>query len=185
MIYIFHDDSSAFSFFFCFFLLLLLLFLLLLVATVVLVPVWNTLWRIIMPYLWSLFDINKNLTFIFSNLKNRTDTSSIGGTMKTQGPCEPVWPSGKALGWQVGSSIDSASALPPLHLFEKVVVCGHCLVTLSLTINETLKRLSFVPVLMQKSFWWWQCSNNYIISLFPTSIPPPPHTHTHTPSPRP
>ena len=24
-------------------------------------------------------------------------------------------------------------------LFEKVVVCGHCLVTLSLTINKTLK----------------------------------------------
>ena len=58
-----------------------------------------------MPYLLSLFDINKILTFIFSDLKNRTDTSSIRGTMKTQGPCEPVWPSGKALGWQVESSI--------------------------------------------------------------------------------
>ena len=27
-------------------------------------------------------------------------------------------------------------------LFKKVVVCGHCLVTLSLTVNETLKWLS-------------------------------------------
>ena len=28
---------------------------------------------------------------------------------------------------------------------------------------------------MQESFWWWQCSDSYIISLFPTSfIPPPP-----------
>ena len=27
-------------------------------------------------------------------------------------------------------------------LFKEVVVCGHCLVTLSLTINETLKWLS-------------------------------------------
>ena len=32
--------------------------------------------------------------------------------------------------------------------------CGHCLVTLSLTINETLKWLSSLPILMQKSFWW-------------------------------
>ena len=28
------------------------------------------------------------------------------------------------------------------------------LVTLSLTINETLKRLSSLPILMQESFWW-------------------------------
>ena len=27
-------------------------------------------------------------------------------------------------------------------LFKKVVVCGHCLVTLSLTVNKTLKWLS-------------------------------------------
>ena len=39
-------------------------------------------------------------------------------------------------------------------LFEKVVVCGHCLVTLSLTINQTLKWLSLLPVLIQESFWW-------------------------------
>ena len=39
-------------------------------------------------------------------------------------------------------------------LFRKVVVCGRCLVTLSLTINGTLKRLSSLPILMQKSFWW-------------------------------
>ena len=34
------------------------------------------------------------------------------------------------------------------------VVCGHCLVTLSLTINETLKWLLSLPILMQESFWW-------------------------------
>ena len=39
-------------------------------------------------------------------------------------------------------------------LFRKVVVCGHCLVTLSLTINETLKCLSSLPILMHESFWW-------------------------------
>ena len=40
-------------------------------------------------------------------------------------------------------------------LSSKVVVCGHCPVTLSLTIKETLKRPSSLPTLMQKSFWWW------------------------------
>ena len=34
-------------------------------------------------------------------------------------------------------------------LFSKVVVCGLCLVTLSLTANETLRRLSVLPILMQ------------------------------------
>ena len=47
--------------------------------------------------------------------------------------------------------------------------------TLSLTINETLKWLSSLPILMQESFWWWQCSDRYILSLFPhlhTTFPP-------------
>ena len=38
---------------------------------------------------------------------------------------------------------------------SNVVVCGHCPVTLSLTINETLTEwLSSLPILMQESFWW-------------------------------
>ena len=37
---------------------------------------------------------------------------------------------------------------------KKVVVCGHCLVTVSLTITETLKRLSSLPILMLKSLRW-------------------------------
>ena len=36
---------------------------------------------------------------------------------------------------------------------------------------ETLKWLSSPPTLMQVSFWWWQCSDRYIISL----SPPPPY----------
>ena len=40
--------------------------------------------------------------------------------------------------------------------------------------TETLKWLSSLPILMQKSFWWWQCSDRYIISLSP---------HLHTPFP--
>ena len=42
--------------------------------------------------------------------------------------------------------------------------------------TETLKWLSLLPILMRKSFWWWQCSVRYIISLSP---------HFHTPSPPP
>ena len=45
--------------------------------------------------------------------------------------------------------------------------------TLSIT-TETLKWLSSLPILMQESFWWWQCSDRYIISLFP---------HLHAPFP--
>ena len=33
---------------------------------------------------------------------------------------------------------------------------------LSVTINETLKWLSPLPILMQESFWWWQCSHTRI-----------------------
>ena len=40
--------------------------------------------------------------------------------------------------------------------------------------TETLKWLSSLPILMQKLFWWWQCSDKYIISLFP-------HLHIHFP----
>ena len=47
--------------------------------------------------------------------------------------------------------------------------------TLSLTINETLKWLSSLPILMQGSFWWWQYSDRYIISLSPHFPTPFPH----------
>ena len=39
---------------------------------------------------------------------------------------------------------------------------------------ETLKWLSSLPILMQELFWWWQCSDRHMISLFP---------HLHTPFP--
>ena len=32
--------------------------------------------------------------------------------------------------------------------------------------TEALKWLSSLPILMQKSFWWCQCSDRYILSLF-------------------
>ena len=55
---------------------------------------------------------------------------------------------------------------PTWALSSKVVVHGHCFVTLPFTINETLKWHSSLPILMQDSFWWWQCSVRYI-------FPPP------------
>ena len=48
-----------------------------------------------------------------------------------------------------GPRFESASAL----FSSAVVVCGHCLATLSLTINETLKWLSSLLILLRKSFW--------------------------------
>ena len=63
------------------------------------------------------------------------------------GASGPVWPSSKQK--DLGSILFRLS-----FLFRNVMVCGHCLVTLSLTINETLKWLSSLPILMQKSFWW-------------------------------
>ena len=42
--------------------------------------------------------------------------------------------------------------------------------------TETLKWLSSLPILMQESFWWWQCSDRYITSL---------SLHLHTPFPPP
>ena len=49
------------------------------------------------------------------------------------------------------------SALVSFSLQKLLAV--NSLVTLSLTINETLKWLSLLPILMQESFWWWQCSD--------------------------
>ena len=49
---------------------------------------------------------------------------------------------------------------------SKAVVCGHCLVSFVPHSYETLKWLSSLPTLMQKSFWRWQCSDSYITSLF-------------------
>ena len=54
--------------------------------------------------------------------------------------CEPVWPSGKA-----GKQRDLGSN--PLRL-------SFLFVTLSLTINKTLKWLSSLPTLIQESFLW-------------------------------
>ena len=47
------------------------------------------------------------------------------------------------------------------------MVCAHCLVTLTLTINETLNWLSLLLILMQVSFWWRLCSDRYLISPCP------------------
>ena len=47
----------------------------------------------------------------------------------------------------------------------EVVVCGHCHVTLALTMNGTWKRLSSLLISMQETFWWQQCSASYSLPL--------------------
>ena len=47
-----------------------------------------------------------------------------------------VWSSGKGLGWVSRTSVRFPFGSP---LSSKVVSCGHCPVTLSLTVNEILK----------------------------------------------
>ena len=79
--------------------------------------------------------------------------------------CEPVWPRGKA-----GKQTDLGSN--PLWLSFLFKICDlwtlFCRLWLGPSqINKTLKWLSSLPILMQESFWWWQCSDRYIISLFP------------------
>ena len=61
---------------------------------------------------------------------------------------------GLAVRSQAGKQKDLGSNPLQLSFSSKVVVCGHCLVTLCLTISEILKWLSSLPILMQESFWW-------------------------------
>ena len=73
------------------------------------------------------------------------------GDLRTIVGCQLVWPSGKVLGCYAESlRFESASAVISLKKLWSEL--GHCLVTLSLTINEALKWLSSLPILMQKSF---------------------------------
>ena len=66
--------------------------------------------------------------------------------------CEPAWPSGKAL--RLVSRRTSVRFGFGSPLSSKVVVCGHCLVTLSLTIHQTSKWISSLRILMQESLMW-------------------------------
>ena len=83
--------------------------------------------------------------------------------------CEPVWPrlvSGRtSVRYRFGSPFSSER----LWFVDTVLWLCPSLPT------ETLKWLPSLPILMQESFWWWQCSDRYIISLSPylhTPFPP-------------
>ena len=69
----------------------------------------------------------------------------------------------------LGCCITLVDTLTFLPFSSKVVVCGHCLVTLPLTINETLKWLSLLPILMQES----SGGDSVAIGMY-NSPPPPP-----------
>ena len=84
---------------------------------------------------------------------------------KGQELCEPAWPSGQGI-TEAGGRTSARFCFGSFS--SKVVVRGHRLVTLSPTIrpNEALKWLSSLLILwMKESFWCWQCSDRYIISL--------------------
>ena len=82
---------------------------------------------------------------------------------------EPVWPSGKA-----GKQKDLGSN--PLRL--SFLFKSNGLWTQSCDFvphnYETLTWLSSLPILMQKSFRWWRCSDRYMVFL---------SSHLRTPSP--
>ena len=80
---------------------------------------------------------------------------------------EPVWPSGS-------KALKDLGSMPLLLSFssERLWFVGTVLWLCPSLPTETLKWLSSLPIFMQKSFWWWQCSDRYIISLSP---------HLHTP----
>ena len=54
---------------------------------------------------------------------------------------------------------------------KKVVEEGDYVLKLLYTVTKTLEWLSSLPVLMQESFWWWQCSDRYIIYVISPSSP--------------
>ena len=119
--------------------------------------------------LWKSLPFPPSLLMVDSTIQ--TGIIIMGTRMRVVGP--PVPPASTA------ATMVLVAASP---FSSEVVVCGHCLVTLSLTINETLKWLSSLPISMQESFWWWQCSDRYIISLFPPpSYPLPCVPNSNTP----
>ena len=65
-------------------------------------------------------------------------------------PGEPVWPRSRR--YRLLSEGTSVRILFGSPISSKVVVCIDARVILSLTVNETLKRLSSLPILMQESF---------------------------------
>ena len=78
--------------------------------------------------------------------------------------CDPLWPSGKALGWSAlkGTSVRIHFGSP---FSSKVVVCGHCLVTLSLIINEPALKMALVAADLNAEVIP-VVTGRYIISLF-------------------
>ena len=54
----------------------------------------------------------------------------------------------------LGKAAAAARVAPAFGTVNVRADSPDCLVTLSLTINETLKWLSSLPILMQESFWW-------------------------------
>ena len=68
---------------------------------------------------------------------NYTQAQKLNNCLQQYG--EPVWPSGKALVRQVSRRASVRFRFWLSFLFKEAVVRGRCLVTLSLTMNETFE----------------------------------------------
>ena len=80
--------------------------------------------------------------------------------------CPPVYNARSSLthkAWVIGKVVETCKRL---QFADTVLWLCPSLYT------ETLNWLSSLPIVMQKSFWWWQCNDRYIISL---PLPPPPY----------
>ena len=74
--------------------------------------------------------------------------------------------------WKVPST---CNAHCQMHVFGQGMAARRYVNRVATHNNETVKWLSPLPIFMWESFWWWQCSNRYMVSLFP-------HLHTLFPS---
>ena len=81
-----------------------------------------------------------SLGYTYSHMRVRTQKRAIRLPYSESQSSEPVWPSGKA-----GKQKSPSSTLLRLSLlFKKVVVCGHCLVTLSLTVSQWNFKIALI-----------------------------------------
>ena len=120
-------------------------------------------------YLW-FDDLCFGLTYAFQwalNISRLTNCSTF-----------PHQATGSRLGQAVRRYAGKRQDLSSIPLRISFLVKGCGLWTLpcdcALTISETLKCPTSLPIVMQGSFWCWQCSDRYIISTFP---------YLHTPTP--
>ena len=105
-----------------------------------------------------------------------TNKSNESGAKGSPIPVSRFGLAAKALDWWAeGPRFEPASALLALQkLWSVHTALSRCPPPPphTHTLNETFKWLSSLPMLLQESFWWWQCSDRYMIFPYSTrSVP--------------